>query len=77
MATTGGVGQRLQSLAKTAQRATISIHAGASVKSAVAAANNAFESVQKATKQAAEVADANFQAMSSTAVRATKAKRAA
>jgi len=52
-------------------------NAVALVKSAVAAANNAFESVQKATKQAAEVADANFQAMSSTAVRATKAKRAA
>lgn len=43
------------------------------VKSAVAAANNAFESVQKAAKQAAEVADANIQAMSSTAVRATQA----
>jgi len=43
------------------------------VKSAVAAANNAFETVQKAGKQAAEVADANFQAMSSTAVRATQA----
>ena len=56
-------------------------NAVALVKSAVAAANNAFESVQKATKQAAEVADANFQAMSSTAVRATQAatkgKRAA
>ena len=46
------------------------------VKSAVAAANNAFDGVQKATKQAAEVADANFQAMSSTAVRATKSKKA-
>jgi phasin family protein len=52
-------------------------NAVALVKSAVAAANNAFESVQKATKQAAEVADANFQAMSTTAVRATKTKRAA
>ena len=46
------------------------------VKSAVAAANNAFESVQKAGKQAVEVADANFQAMSSSAVRATKSKKA-
>ncbi len=35
------------------------------VKSAVAAANNAFESVQKAAKQAADVAEANFQAISS------------
>ena len=50
-------------------------NAVALVKSAVAAANNAFESVQKASKQAAEVADANFQALSSTAVRATKSKK--
>jgi phasin family protein len=42
-------------------------NAVALVKSAVAAANNAIESVQKAAKQAAEGADANFQAMSSTA----------
>jgi phasin family protein len=52
------------------------------VKSAVAAANNAFESVQKATKQATEVAEANLQAMTSTAVKASQsaakaAKRAA
>lgn len=51
------------------------------VKSAVAAANNAFESVQKAAKQAAEVAEANIQAMTTTAVKATqtpaRAKRAA
>ena len=51
-------------------------NAVALVKSAVAAANNAFESVQKAGKQAAEVADANFQALSQTAVRATKSKKA-
>lgn len=51
------------------------------VKSAVAAANNAFESVQKATKQAAEVAEANFQAVTSNAVKAVqptaKSRRAA
>ena len=52
------------------------------VKSAVAAANNAFEGVQKAAKQAADVAEANFQAVTSSAVKATqgattKAKRAA
>lgn len=47
-------------------------NAVALVKSAVAAANNAFESVQKATKQAAEVAEANFQAVTDTAVKATK-----
>jgi phasin family protein len=51
------------------------------MKSAVAAANNAFESVQKAAKQATDVAEANLQAMTATAVKATqgatKAKRAA
>ena len=51
------------------------------VKSAVAAANNAYESVHKASKQAAEVAEANFTAMTNTAVKATqsatKAKKAA
>ena len=56
-------------------------NAVALVKSAVAAANNAYESVQKAAKQAADVAEANFQAMTNTAVKATQAtarsKRAA
>jgi len=56
-------------------------NAVALVRSAVAAANNAFESVQKAAKQAADVADANIQAMTNTAVKAsqstTRAKRAA
>ena len=42
------------------------------VKSAMAAANNAYESVQKATKQAADIADANFQAVTNTAVKATQ-----
>jgi len=42
------------------------------VKSAVAAANNAYETVQKAAKQATDVAEANFQAMTSTAVKATQ-----
>jgi phasin family protein len=48
-------------------------NAVALVKSAVAAANNAYESVQKAAKQASDVAEANFQAMTSTAVKATQA----
>ena len=48
-------------------------NAVALVKSAVAAANNAYESVHKAAKQAAEVAEANFQAVTSTAVKATQA----
>jgi phasin family protein len=42
------------------------------VKSAVAAANNAYESVHKATKQATEVAEANFTALTNTAVKATQ-----
>jgi len=46
--------------------------AAALVKSAIAAASNAMESVQKATKQAAEVAEQNFQSMTSTAVKATQ-----
>ena len=56
-------------------------NAVALVRSAVTAANNAFESVHKAAKQASDVAEANFQAMTNTAVKATqsagKARRAA
>jgi phasin family protein len=48
-------------------------NAVALVKSAVAAANNAYESVHKAAKQAADIADANIQAMTSTAVKASQA----
>jgi phasin family protein len=44
----------------------------AMMKSAVAAANNAFESVQKAVKQATDVAEANFTAVSNSAVSAAK-----
>ena len=42
------------------------------VKSAVSAANNAMESVQKAVKQATEMAEANFNTVASTAVNAAK-----
>ncbi|MDB5899399.1 MAG: phasin family domain protein [Ramlibacter sp.] len=42
-------------------------------KSAVAAGNNALESVQKAVKQAADVAEANFNAVANTAVNSAKA----
>ena len=42
------------------------------MKSTVSAANNAFESVQKAVKQAGEIAEANFNAVTSTAVNAAK-----
>ena len=56
-------------------------NAVALVKSAMAAANNAYESVSKAAKQAADVAEANFTAVTNTAVKATQAaskgKRAA
>ena len=58
-------------------------NAVALVKSAVAAANNAYESVHKAAKQAADVAEANFTAITTQAVKAsqvataTKTKRAA
>lgn len=41
-------------------------------KSAVAAGTNALESVQKAVKQATDVAEANFNAVANTAVNATK-----
>ena len=41
--------------------------AAAFMKSSVAAASNALESVQKAVKQASEMAENNFQAMTSTA----------
>ena len=42
------------------------------VKSAVAAANNAYDGVNKAAKQAADVAEANFQALASGAAKATQ-----
>jgi phasin family protein len=42
-------------------------------KSAVAAGNNALESVQKAVKQATDVAEANFNAVAAQAVNASKA----
>jgi phasin family protein len=45
----------------------------AMMKSGVAAANNALESVQKAVKQATEVAEANFNAVAATATNAAKA----
>ena len=45
-------------------------------KSAFAAANNAFDSVQKATRQAAEAAEANYTAVTGSVVKAAgKSKR--
>lgn len=52
-------------------------NAAALIKSAMTAANNAVESVQKAAKQAVGVAEANFEAMSQTAANAAKAATAA
>jgi phasin family protein len=43
------------------------------MKSAVAAATNAFESVQKAVKQASDMAEQNFNAVSATAASTVKA----
>jgi phasin family protein len=93
-ATNAEVGKVAEDTAADAQRKFITVvdtavknapagteNAVALVKSAVAAANNAYESVHKAAKQAAEVAEANFQAVTTTAVKATQAasktKRAA
>jgi phasin family protein len=47
------------------------------VRSAMAAANNVYETAQKAAQQAADVAEANIQAITNNAVKSVKAKRAA
>ncbi|MBC7718356.1 MAG: phasin family protein [Chitinophagaceae bacterium] len=47
------------------------------MKSAVAAANNAFESMQKAVKQASDMAETNFNQVAASAVNATKSATAA
>jgi phasin family protein len=78
----GDAQKKFMSLVETASKNAPagSENAVALVRSAMAAANNAIESVQKAAKQAADVAEANFQAVTNTAVKAaqgtTKAKRA-
>jgi phasin family protein len=43
------------------------------VKSAMSAANNAYESVQKAAKQATDMVEANFNAVTTSAVKASQA----
>ncbi len=45
------------------------------MKSAVSAASNAFESVQKAVKQASDVAEANFNAVANTAAKAATPRK--
>lgn len=52
-------------------------NAVALVKSAVSAANNAFETVHKAARQAADLADANLQALAGSAEQMSKATVAA
>ncbi len=78
--------QKLMALAENAAKNAPagSETAVAMIKSAMNAANNAYDSVQKVTKQAAETVEANINAMSSTAMKAaqsaastTRAKRTA
>jgi phasin family protein len=78
-ATTAEAQARLVAIIDTAvKNAPAGSEQGVSLfKSAFTAANNAIESAQKASKQATEVAHANFNSLTTTAVRATKSKRAA
>jgi len=75
-------GKSFESQAADAQKKFLAVvdnaakNAPAGSESAVAAGNNALESVQKAVKQATEVAEANFNAVASTAVNASKATTA-
>lgn len=66
-----------QKFAGMIESATVNAPAGSEaavsvMKSAVAAANNALESVQKAVKQATEVAEANFNAVANNTATAAK-----
>jgi len=65
----------VENLAKNAPAGTENVVALA--KSGLAAANNAFESVQKAAKQAAEVAESNFSTLTATAAKASRASKKA
>ena len=65
----------VENLAKNAPAGTENVVALA--KSGLAAANNAFESVQKAAKQAAEVAESNFNTITAQATKTTKAAKMA
>lgn len=67
--------QKLQSMVDAALQGAPagSESAVALMKSAIAAANNAFEGAQKAAKQAASVTEANFQTLSQNAANAAKA----
>ena len=61
----------VENLAKNAPAGTE--NAATLVKSALTAANNAYESAHKAAKQAADIVEANFNAVTSTAVKASQA----
>ena len=65
----------VENLAKNAPAGSENVVALA--KSGLAAANNAFESVQKAAKQAAEVAESNFNTMTATAAKSSRASKKA
>ena len=65
-------GKAFEAQATDAQKAFTNLVDSAAKKSAVSAANNAFESVQKAVKQASDVAEANFNAVANTAANAAK-----
>jgi phasin family protein len=84
-ATNASIGKVVEETAADSQRKVLAVidtavknapagteNAVALVKSAVAAANNAYESVHKAAKQASDVAEANFQALTATAVKASQ-----
>lgn len=66
--------QRVQSLVDNIARNAPagSESAVALAKSAISAANNAYDSVQKATKQAVEIAESNFHAATSVAAKAAQ-----
>ena len=71
----GQVAEAQQGFASMVDNAAKNAPAGsetavAVMKSAVSAATNAFESVQKAVKQATDVAEANFNAVANTAAKA-------
>ena len=64
------VGALVDSVSKNAPAGSDSVVS--IMKGAVTAANSALESVQKAVKQATDMAEANFNAVAATAVNATK-----
>jgi phasin family protein len=64
----------VETMAKNAPAGTENVVALA--KSGLASVNNAFESVQKAAKQVAEVAESNFETMTAQANKVSRVKKA-